>query len=73
MLLGAAERNHGAVVPLEVGLDLHPVHVPDAHEFAPSLAPPIRAAQEISVPTLQATNRAGRPGGTPRPATNDGR
>ena len=31
VLLGAAEREHGAVVALEVRLDLHPVHVADAH------------------------------------------
>ena len=31
VLLGAAEGQHGAVVALEVRLDLHPVHVADAH------------------------------------------
>ncbi len=31
VLLGAAERQHGAVVVLQVLLDLHPVHVGDAH------------------------------------------
>ena len=31
VLFGAAEREHGAVVVLQVLLDLHPVHVGDAH------------------------------------------
>ena len=31
VLLGAAERKHGAVVVLQVLLDLHPVHVANAH------------------------------------------
>ena len=31
VLLGAAERQHGAVVVPQVLLDLHPVHVGDAH------------------------------------------
>ena len=35
MLLGAAEGQHAAIVVLQVALDLHPVHVSNAHgEFA---------------------------------------
>jgi len=37
MLLGAADRHHGAVVALEIGLDLHPVHVRDLHGARPRL------------------------------------
>jgi hypothetical protein len=29
VLLGAADGQHGAIIALEVGLDLHPVHVAD--------------------------------------------
>ena len=31
MLFSAAEREYGAVVVLEVALDLHPVHVANVH------------------------------------------
>jgi hypothetical protein len=31
VLLGAAQGEHGAVVTPQVLLDLHPVHVADAH------------------------------------------
>jgi hypothetical protein len=33
VLFGAAERQDGAVVVIEVALDLHPIHVADAHAW----------------------------------------
>ena len=34
VLLGAAERNHGAIVPRQIALDLHPVGARDPHARA---------------------------------------
>jgi hypothetical protein len=40
VLLGAAERQHGAVITSQVGLDLHPIHVADAHVVGPFRSEP---------------------------------
>jgi len=37
VLLGAAEREDGPVVALQIGLDLAPVHLADAHARSPIL------------------------------------
>src|SRR5262249_15202219 len=48
MLFGAAERQHGAVVVLQILLNLHPVHVRDAHGRL--LSSLIRGASPLGLP-----------------------